>query len=150
AFLATGQGVVRNSEEAAQWWLKAAESGEESAQFNLGSAFLLGDGVPKDLKQAYDWIKRSADNGYPLAQISIARFYYEGWNVNRDRAEALKWLTLGTGKPAKWREQWGQPEPPDSKVSLAALALIQQCKAELSADQIKVAEAAANPISHGR
>jgi hypothetical protein len=51
-----GQGVEKNSLEAARYWAMAAESGNSGAQYNLGILYANGEGVPEDYIQAYRWV----------------------------------------------------------------------------------------------
>mgnify|MGYP001226054272 CR=1 FL=1 len=44
---AKGQGVKRDPKEAVNWWRKAAEKGETSAQANLAS-YAKGQGIARD------------------------------------------------------------------------------------------------------
>ena len=48
---------------AIQWWRKAAEQGQPSAQFNLAQALVEGKAAPKDLVEAYKWYHLAADRG---------------------------------------------------------------------------------------
>ena len=41
----TGQGVVKDEEEAAKWFRKAADQGYAPAQYNLGGMYTKGNGV---------------------------------------------------------------------------------------------------------
>ena len=44
---AKGNGVLKNSTEAAQWYRKSAEQGYADAQVFLSRCYYLGEGVPK-------------------------------------------------------------------------------------------------------
>jgi hypothetical protein len=48
--------VKLNEKEAFRWFAKAAEQGNVSAQFRLGSFYWGGRGVPQNLNEAYFWI----------------------------------------------------------------------------------------------
>jgi TPR repeat protein len=61
--LVVGDGVPKNSAEAAKWYRLAAEQGNVSAQFDLGVLYLNGDGVPKNLLGAHAWWKVAQANG---------------------------------------------------------------------------------------
>lgn len=65
-------GLKRNTIEAAQWYLKAAEQGHAHAQFNLAYMYHVGSGVSKDEEKAEHWAKKSAAQGYELAQFVLA------------------------------------------------------------------------------
>ena len=50
-----GNGVPKDSSEAAKWLRKAAEQGDAIAQVNLGNLYLRGEGIVKDSIEAYKW-----------------------------------------------------------------------------------------------
>ncbi len=58
-----GEGVPKNTSQAAAWYRKAAEQGDASAQFNLGVRYANGEGVPKDYVQAAKWFYLGKANG---------------------------------------------------------------------------------------
>jgi TPR repeat protein len=70
---ATGQGVPRDSEEAARWYRLAAAQGHAVAQFNLALLYVHGQGVEQDYVQAYLWFSLSAEQGDELAAESRDR-----------------------------------------------------------------------------
>ena len=58
-----GRGTRQNYEEAAQWFLKAAEQGNRDAQYNLGIMHKQGRGVVQNYAEAYKWLHLAALNG---------------------------------------------------------------------------------------
>jgi uncharacterized protein len=138
SLLAIGMGVTKDSAEAAKWWEKAAVNGNSTAAFNLGGAYFRGDGVSPDFNKAFEWTKKAAEKGYPMAQLSLGRFYLEAWGTKKDLVEALKWFCVGAKNKSI---------PPNGKLGLAAKALIEKCKGEMTPDQIKAAEDAAASMS---
>src|SRR4051794_28101623 len=56
-----GQGVVKNLNEAAKWYRKAADQSDPRAQFNLGICYYMGEGVPVDAVQAVNWFRKAAE-----------------------------------------------------------------------------------------
>ena len=50
-----GEGVPKDYKQAIYWYTKAAEQGDDEAQFNLGLMYYEGQGVPKDYIQTYAW-----------------------------------------------------------------------------------------------
>jgi uncharacterized protein len=138
SLLAAGLGVRQDSVEAAKWWEKAAANGNSTAAFNLGAAYFRGDGVSRDANKAFEWTRKAAEKGYAMAQLSLGRFYIEGWGTMKDPVEALKWFSVGAKN---------KTIPPNGKLGLAATALIERCKAEMTPEQIKAAEDAAASMS---
>ncbi|MDR2870613.1 MAG: sel1 repeat family protein, partial [Deferribacteraceae bacterium] len=61
----------QNYAEALEYWYKAAEQGNISAQCNIGVCFYEGQGVDKDLDEAIKWFQKSATNGDMVAQYSL-------------------------------------------------------------------------------
>jgi uncharacterized protein len=58
-----GEGLPRNSVEAAKWFLRAAEQGHAGAQLFLGGMYETGDGVQRDYVRAYMWFSLSLAAG---------------------------------------------------------------------------------------
>ena len=58
-----GNGVAKDSTQAAIWCRKAAEQGLVKAQLMIGSMYWVGDGVAKDAKQTAIWYRKAADQG---------------------------------------------------------------------------------------
>lgn len=75
-----------------------AESGDATAQRQLGWICQTGDGVPKDLAEALKWYRKSAAQGNALAQNDIGNFYENGRVVAQDYVEAMKWYLLSANK----------------------------------------------------
>ena len=61
----TGEGVVKDQEEALTWYRKAADQGHAAAQCSLGLAYYKGEGVAKD--------KEEADRWFALAGFALAK-----------------------------------------------------------------------------
>ena len=87
--------------------LKRAESGDATAQWELGCCYKLGDRVGKDEKEAVKWWTKSAEQGFAKAQFLLGGCYEMGKGVAKDEKEAVKWYT-------KSAEQGNE----DAKVSL--------------------------------
>ena len=73
---------------------KDAESGDATAQYNLGVMYQAGRGVPQDDAEAVKWTRLAADQGDANAQTSLGVMYYFGEGVPQDYAEAVKWFRL--------------------------------------------------------
>ena len=88
---ANGDGVTKDSAEAAKWYRKAADQGFAVAQLCLGRIYSEGNGVPKDSAEAVIWYRKAADQGNPAGQCALGAMYATGDGVSKDSAEALKW-----------------------------------------------------------
>jgi TPR repeat protein len=89
----TGRGVPRDDQQAALWFLAAAEQGIPEAQNNLAVLFYRGEGVPVDYRRAAYWAQRGADQGYAPAQADLAYLYEQGKGVSLDYAKAYMWYS---------------------------------------------------------
>ena len=58
-----GRGVPQDDQEAVKWYRRAAEQGEDSAQYNLASMYVSGNGVPQDYVFAHMWANLAASQG---------------------------------------------------------------------------------------
>lgn len=71
---------------------KAADSGDEVAQYNLANRYMQGDGVTKNLNMAIDLYKKSADKGYAHSQYLLGRAYLIGEGVEQNGKLAFLWI----------------------------------------------------------
>src|ERR1700733_10989728 len=83
---------------AAKEWRPLAESGNASAQFNLGLLYLDGHGVPQNPAEAANWFRRAAEQDYTGAQHNLGAMYGSGQGVKRDYVQAYKWLNICAAK----------------------------------------------------
>lgn len=54
-----------------EFFLEAANDGNEVGQYNVGICLLNGKGVQKDLNVAKEWLQKSYDNGYDKARYKL-------------------------------------------------------------------------------
>ena len=87
-----GEGVPKDTAEAAKWYRKAAEQGNAPAQFSLGFMYDNGDAGPKNSAEAVKWYRKAAEQGHFGAQGFLANCYRIGEGVPKDSAEAVKWF----------------------------------------------------------
>ena len=85
---ATGDGVPKDSTEAAKWFRKSAEQGDAGAQFYIGAMYAKGDGVPKDLVQAHAWWNIAGSQGFEDAKKGLVSLEKE--MTPDQKAEAMK------------------------------------------------------------
>lgn len=93
-------GFDENEDEAAKWFLKAAEQGHAEAQNYIGMCYRYGEGVPKNYAKAESWLLKSAAQGYDGAYFSLGLFYKDD---NKD--EAIYWLKK---RMDAWYEKYGK------------------------------------------
>lgn len=84
-------------EDALAWYRRAAERGNETAQFNLGFALHQGVGSPVDEAGAIQWYTLAAAQGNALAANNLAAIYLGGdaADLNKARTWLLRARELG-------------------------------------------------------
>lgn len=87
----TGSGVLVDSSEASEWYLRAAEQGHLEAQSRLGVMYANGYGIPQNSPEAAKWYRRAGERGDAQAQTNLAGMYKDGEGVPQNNAEAAKW-----------------------------------------------------------
>ena len=84
----------RTFPEAAQWYERAAKSGDDDAKSNLGLLYAEGGpGMQRDPVRAAQLYREAAEAGNGLAQNNLGAAYMKGEGVERNDAEAIQWLT---------------------------------------------------------
>jgi TPR repeat protein len=71
--------------------LADAESGDATAQYNLGVAYEQGEVVPLDYVEAAKWYRKAAEQGHADAQNNLGAYYFVGRGIPQDYVEAVKW-----------------------------------------------------------
>ena len=65
--------MVKDPDEAAKWYRKAADQGNAHGQANLGRMYANGWGVPKDRKEAIKWLTKASDQGNEYAKKELSK-----------------------------------------------------------------------------
>lgn len=83
-------------DEAARWWIRAAEAGDTTSMIDLADFFGRGRNyrLPADKPQAHYWYRRAAEQGDTEGMRVLAYHYCFGIGVPRDRKEARRWAIL--------------------------------------------------------
>ena len=68
-----GRGVAQDLSQAAAWYYKAAQQGNDFAQCNLGFMFENGRGVAQDVNGAVAWYRKAAAGGNQDAAKALRR-----------------------------------------------------------------------------
>ena len=84
-------------QDMASRYLRAAQSGDDDAQFYLGALYSAGVGVPRSDQEAFHWIGRAANQGHSHAMLILAGLYATGRGVARNNIEAYKWAYIVNG-----------------------------------------------------
>lgn len=78
-----------------------AETGDATAQFELGKCYANGMGVARDDVQAAAWYKRAAEGGNTDAMVAYGRCLIEGRGMPADGEDDGKWYRHAT---EDWRD----------------------------------------------
>ena len=90
--------LEKDEKKAAEWFLKAADKGDEVAQKNIARYYRYGIAVEKDTGKAAEYYRKSANQGYIEAIVELAKMYRDGNCVEKDEAEALRWFEKAVEK----------------------------------------------------
>jgi hypothetical protein len=72
--------------------IDAAESGDSTAQYELGNYYLTDGGrFGPDFFQAAAWLRKAADQGSADAQTDLGVCYFDGKGVDQDQTTAIMW-----------------------------------------------------------
>ncbi len=88
--LQKGQDIAQNTQQAIQWYTRAAQQGVAPAQLNLGIMYLRGEGVKPNLQQARGWLEKAAMRGDNRASYTLALLDEKQKNL----VDAYKWYDL--------------------------------------------------------
>jgi len=83
-----------SDQDMANRYLRAAQSGNDDAEFYLGALYSAGIGVPHSDQEAYRWISRAAEQGHSHAMLILAGLYATGRGVQKDNIQAYKWAYI--------------------------------------------------------
>ncbi len=78
----------QSGNEAVQWFLKAADSGDASGMLHLGAMFQLGKGVARSDKSAAFWYEKASEAGNADAMFDLGAMYESGKGVPKDLNKA--------------------------------------------------------------
>src|SRR5215472_4603509 len=84
-------------QDMASRYLRAAQSGDDEAQFYIGSLYSAGVGVPRSDPEAFRWFDRAASQGHSHAMLILAGLYATGRGVAKNNAEAYKFAYIVNG-----------------------------------------------------
>lgn len=89
-----GLGVEQDWKMAHQYYLNAADKGDATAQFNIGSIYYNGnEKYAKDYHEAFKWIEKSAEKGVDMAQNLLGYMFMNGWGCPQNYEKALFWYS---------------------------------------------------------
>jgi TPR repeat protein len=86
---------------AMNWYRKAADQHDDSAQNNIGYLYEKGLGVARDYSQAACWYQLAAATGYTRAQYHLGILYDLGHGVAHDAAKARELIQAIIAQPRR-------------------------------------------------
>lgn len=91
-----GKGVGQDYSKALDLYVKAAELGDNEAQYIAGGMFYKGYGTPRNLPKAFSFLYGAALEGSstPDSQKVIGQFFLTGITVPKNYHEAMKWYKM--------------------------------------------------------
>lgn len=90
--LADTSSTAEQIQTAVAWLTKAAEAGQDCAQYALGKLYRDGIGVEKDTLHAVMWFAQAAEQDNSYAAYALGKLYLEDEETRRDIEKALRWL----------------------------------------------------------
>jgi Sel1 repeat len=72
-------------------FMRSAQAGNVSGQFNLAQQFELGHGTAMDLSMAFHWYHEAAEQGLAAAQFRLAMLYENGKGTRSGAEQAALW-----------------------------------------------------------
>jgi TonB family protein len=81
-----------SQKDALPWFLKAAQSGQREAQYQLGASLLFGEGCRCEETKAETWLRKAAEADEPNAQVTLAQFALRGTPDAASVRKAKLWL----------------------------------------------------------
>ena len=79
-----------------RWTRRAAEQGDVTGQFNMGTIYAGGLGVERDYAEAAEWFARAAEQDDAASRFNLGVLYARGLGVPRDDEEAMFLLSTAT------------------------------------------------------
>lgn len=92
-----GNGVVRDSALARQYYLKAAQEGHAAAQCKVANYYDVGDGCKKCYPTAYKWYSMAAKQNHVESLYKLGCYYLYGKGVRYDHPLAKQYLEQAKG-----------------------------------------------------
>jgi TPR repeat protein len=88
--------AAHDYKQAIDWYTKAANQGNVTAELDLASLYRDGRGklFARDVEQAAAWYRKAADQGDEGAQGTLGMLYTLGQGVPQSDVEAYYWLDL--------------------------------------------------------
>lgn len=91
----TLKGLPADKKAQSRMWLeRAARSGFDTAQLDMGIWLVNGIGGPQDYDRGFQWMRTAALRGNVVAQNKLSHLYIDALGTRPDPVEAAKWYVL--------------------------------------------------------
>lgn len=88
------RGDKNTQAEGLKWLFKAAENGDEIAQFELSDLYFEGRGVDKNIVEGEKWLRRSAASKFAPAMTTLSGLILAKSRDRKSLVEAYAWARL--------------------------------------------------------
>ncbi len=91
----TLKGLPADKKAQSRMWLeRAARSGFDTAQLDMGIWLVNGIGGPQDYDRGFQWMRTAALRGNVVAQNKLSHLYIDALGTRPDPVQAAKWYVL--------------------------------------------------------
>jgi TPR repeat protein len=142
--------AAHDYKQAIEWYTKAANQGNITAELDLASLYRDGRGklFARDVDQAAVWYRKGADQGDPRAQAALAMLYTLGQGVPRSDVEAYYWLDLAAAVKGPNQDQYAaNRQVVGTRITADELEAIQERVAAWKAKHPRPEQPAGDPAS---
>lgn len=99
--------AAQDYQQAAAWYLKAAQQKSIDAELHLAALYRDGgNGFTRDMEQAAAWYLKAANQGDIFAQGTLGILYSMGQGVAHDDSEAYFWLDIAASSKGPNQEKY--------------------------------------------
>lgn len=121
-----GYNTPKNIEKAMECLTRAADKGNQFAQYLLGKIYLSGESIPKDAQKAIGYLEKSAAQNNQWAQYVLGKVYLYGRDVNQDAEKgfALLMTSAEQGNPYAASVLKNYADNKKSSVGVGAIRLL--------------------------
>lgn len=103
-----GNGVPKDSVEAAKWMRKAAEQGYSPAQYDLAMMYRAGEGVPEDTSLSFKWLLAAVAENNPDADTLLGQVIASKSNTREEQIKAYRLFCLAAAQGDPRAEKAGR------------------------------------------
>jgi TPR repeat protein len=121
----TKDGLPKDLVQSFDWYLKSAQQGDATGEYNVGFMYQTGTGASKDSAQAMAWYQKAATQANAPAEVAIAGMYMSALPATKNYRMGVNWQVD--------KAFWSQPNlhtPAANKNYALAMAWLQKAAAQ--------------------